>query len=92
MTEETIETVNLNQLTIGDLRELKRLLRERAGMSWTEGRTALDEGDPDAVGIVVYLIKHREDPSVTLEDVDELKIGVLPRNGSDPTSAAGSPS
>jgi hypothetical protein len=83
--DETLE-VDLEDLTLGDLRACKRLFRDELDMSWTEARKALDEGDPDAVAIVALVIKRKADPLLKLDDMDGMKI-TAPEP--DPTSAGG---
>ena len=91
MADETIK-INLDDQTIGDMRELKRILHERCGMSWQDARQALAEGDPDALAAMVYIAKRKTDPAVTLEDIDSLNLSVLTSPPEDPTNAAGSQS
>ena len=91
MADETIK-INLDELTIGDMRELKRILHERCGMGWRDAQRALAEGDPDAVAAMTYIAKRKTDPTVTLEDIDALNLSVLTSPPEDPTNAAGSQS
>jgi len=91
MVDETVR-INLDEMTIGDMRELKRILHERCGMDWRDAQTALAEGDPDAVAAMTYIVKHKADPTVTLEDIDALSLSVLTSPPEDPTNAAGSQS
>jgi len=91
MADETVR-INLDEMLIGDMRELKHICHERFGMSWRDTHAALTEGDPDVIAVALYIVKHRADPAVTLEDIDALDVSVLVAPGEDPTNAAGSQS
>lgn len=79
---------SMEELTIGDMRQIKRMAKEQLDVGWTAAQSALAEGDPDMLAIVALIVKRKGDPSATLDGVDAMKLSSLVV--SDPTTAAGS--
>lgn len=82
---KTYEIPEETEFTFGDA----RLIRDLTGYTWAEWFNAMTEGDMVALGGLAYVLMRREDPSVSVEDVDRLRIVDFDVSGDDEASAEG---
>ena len=65
--------VDLEDFTLGEAREIKRV----SGFTLAGWQDALGQSDPDALTALVWVCVRRENPSVTLEEIEAQGLATL---------------